>query len=69
MKIAPGIHIVGSGRQGFGLTDDYDCHVYLVDGGDEYALIDAGGGRDLRRNHRPDRGATGSIRAGCGCCC
>ena len=31
---------------GFGLTDDYDCHVYLLDGGDEHALVDAGGGRD-----------------------
>jgi glyoxylase-like metal-dependent hydrolase (beta-lactamase superfamily II) len=41
------IHIVGSGRSGFGFTDDYDCHVYLLDGGAEYALIDAGGGRDL----------------------
>ncbi|HVG72641.1 MAG TPA: MBL fold metallo-hydrolase [Vicinamibacterales bacterium] len=47
MKIADRIHIVGSGRQGFGLTDAYDCHVYLIDGGGEYALIDAGGGRDL----------------------
>ncbi len=46
MKIADRIHIVGSGRMGFGLTDDYDCHVYLLDGGDEHALIDAGGGRD-----------------------
>ena len=46
MKIAERIHIVGSGQAGFGLTDDYDCHVYLLDGGDEYALIDAGGGRD-----------------------
>ena len=46
MKIAERIHIVGSGRSGFGFTDDYDCHVYLIDGGSEYALIDAGGGRD-----------------------
>jgi hydroxyacylglutathione hydrolase len=46
MKIADRIHLVGSGQLGFGLTDDYDCHVYLVDGGTEYALIDAGGGRD-----------------------
>ena len=46
MKVAERIHIVGSGRQGFGLTDDFDCHVYLIDGGTEYALIDAGGGRD-----------------------
>jgi hydroxyacylglutathione hydrolase len=47
VKIADRIHIVASGRLGFGLTDDFDCHVYLVDGGSEYALIDAGGGRDI----------------------
>jgi hydroxyacylglutathione hydrolase len=47
MKIADRIHIVASGSSGFSLTDDYDCHVYLIDGGDEYALIDAGGGRDI----------------------
>jgi hydroxyacylglutathione hydrolase len=46
MKIADRIHIVGSGRSGFNLTDAYDCHVYLLDGGGEYALVDAGGGRD-----------------------
>lgn len=46
MKIADRIHIVGSGQHGFCLTDDYDCHVYLLDGGAEYALVDAGGGRD-----------------------
>ncbi len=46
MKLAERIHLVGSGQAGFGLTDDYDCHVYLLDGGDEYALVDAGGGRD-----------------------
>jgi hydroxyacylglutathione hydrolase len=46
VKVAEGVHVVASGRHGFSLTDDYDCHVYLIDGGDEYALIDAGGGRD-----------------------
>ncbi len=30
---------------GADLTDPLDCHVYLVDGGDELALVDAGGGR------------------------
>ena len=38
---------MGSGRLGFDLTDEYDCHVYLVDGGAECALIDAGAGRDV----------------------
>src|SRR5262247_3518580 len=47
MKIADRIHLVGSGQLGFSLTDDFDCHVYLLDGGSECALIDAGGGRDL----------------------
>ncbi|HLZ07817.1 MAG TPA: MBL fold metallo-hydrolase [Chloroflexota bacterium] len=46
MKIADRIHLVGSGQLGFSLTDDFDCHVYLLDGGSEYALIDAGGGRN-----------------------
>ena len=29
---------------GIGLSDDYDCHVYLIDGGQELGLVDAGGG-------------------------
>src|SRR5262245_56553160 len=44
MKLSERIHLVGSGAMGFDLTDPLDCHVYLVDGGDELALIDAGAG-------------------------
>lgn len=44
MKITERIHVVGSGRMGFNLTDALDCHVYLINGGDEYALVDAGAG-------------------------
>lgn len=33
MKIAERIHLVGSGQLGFALTDELDCHVYLLDGG------------------------------------
>lgn len=29
---------------GFDLTDSHDCHVYLIDGGDVAALVDAGAG-------------------------
>lgn len=46
MKLAERIHLVGSGNHGFRLTADDDCHVYLLDGGDECALVDAGGGGD-----------------------
>jgi hydroxyacylglutathione hydrolase len=44
MNLLERIHLVGSGSSGFDLTDPYDCHVYLVDGGDELALIDVGAG-------------------------
>lgn len=48
MRILPDVYIVGSGE--FSITDIptarplYDCHVYIVDGGAELALIDAGYG-------------------------
>ena len=44
MQLAGRIHLVGSGGFGFDLTDRYDCHIYLVDGGQELALIDVGAG-------------------------
>jgi hydroxyacylglutathione hydrolase len=44
MQLTNRIHLVGSGAMGFGLTDAYDCHIFLVDGGDELALIDVGAG-------------------------
>ena len=42
MRLTPEVHLVGSGGGGFDLTDGFDCHVYLVDGGSEAALVDAG---------------------------
>jgi len=44
MQLAERIHLVGSGAFGFDLTDPYDCHVYLLDGGSELGLIDVGAG-------------------------
>ena len=38
--LTPRLHRVG----GADLTHPLDCHVYLVDGGDELALVDAGAG-------------------------
>lgn len=46
MKLTDTVYLVGSGSWGFGSSDEYDCHVYLVDGGEELALVDAGGGRN-----------------------
>ena len=47
MKLTEHVHLVGSGRLGFELSNDFDCHVFLLDGGSEAALIDAGVGLDV----------------------
>ena len=44
MRLTDHIYLVGGGSLGFGLSSDLDCHVYLVDGGREMALIDGGAG-------------------------
>jgi glyoxylase-like metal-dependent hydrolase (beta-lactamase superfamily II) len=44
VQLAERIHLVGSGSFGFDLTDPYDCHIYLLDGGSELALVDVGAG-------------------------
>jgi hydroxyacylglutathione hydrolase len=44
MQLLPDIYLVGSGHNGIGISDPFDCHVYLLDGGTEAALIDAGAG-------------------------
>ena len=47
MRLLPDIYLVGSGE--IGLSNPYDCHVYLIDGGDDAVLIDAGVGIDTPR--------------------
>ena len=43
MRLTDEVYVVGGGTSNaFGLTNDPDCHIYLVDGGDELALIDCG---------------------------
>lgn len=44
MQLTQRVYLVGSGSTGFSLTHDSDCHVYLIDGGTELALVDAGAG-------------------------
>jgi len=44
MKLTEEVYIVGGGRSGLGISNEYDCHVYLINGGEELALIDAGVG-------------------------
>ena len=48
MRLNDRISIIGSGDTGgFSLTHPLDCHAYLLDGGNELALIDAGCGLDI----------------------
>ena len=49
MQLTTRVHVVGSGWLGFGLSHDLDCHVYLVNGLTEMALIDAGVGLEVER--------------------
>jgi len=44
MRLSERVYLVGGGTFGFGISHDLDCHVYLIDGGTELALIDAGAG-------------------------
>jgi hydroxyacylglutathione hydrolase len=44
VKLTDDVYLVGGGDYGFNLTHRLDCHVYIVDGGSELALIDAGFG-------------------------
>ena len=45
MRLTRDVALVGGGSMtGFGLSDAFDSHVYLLDGGDEAALIDCGMG-------------------------
>jgi len=46
MKLTKDIHVVGGGNFGFGLSGRLDCHVYLINGGSELALVDPGLGLD-----------------------
>ena len=40
MKLTEGIYLCGSGA--YGLTPEGDCHCYVIDGGEELAMIDCG---------------------------
>lgn len=42
MKILPEVYVVGGGNYAFDISNRLDCHCYIVNGGDEMVLIDAG---------------------------
>ena len=58
MQISERVRLVGSGELGFQTSHPLDCNVFLLDGGTEHALIDAGSGVE------PERIVTNVERAG-----
>lgn len=65
MRLTNRVYLVGSGTVGFDMTHPLDCHVYLIDGGDELALIDGGIGMatdDILRNAEEDGLDTDKIK-------
>ncbi len=57
MQLDDRVYLVGSGGAGIGISHASDCHIYLIDGGSELALVDAGTGLGVNalleniRNH------------------
>ena len=49
MRISERVRMVGSGELGFLTSHPLDCNVFLLDGGAEHALIDAGSGVEPER--------------------
>jgi glyoxylase-like metal-dependent hydrolase (beta-lactamase superfamily II) len=47
VRLTPDVALVGSGSFGFDLSSPADAHLYLIDGGDELALVDAGCGGSI----------------------
>ena len=44
MRLTHDICLVGGGNFGFGLSAPLDCHIYVIDGRQEVAIVDAGMG-------------------------
>ncbi|TAM82052.1 MAG: MBL fold metallo-hydrolase [Acidobacteria bacterium] len=44
MRLSERVYLVGGGTLGFSLSEEHDCHVYVIDGGEALVLVDAGAG-------------------------
>ena len=49
IALSPLVTLVASGQHGFRTSNALDCNVYLLKGGNEYALVDAGCGLEPER--------------------
>ena len=44
MKIIEDVYMVGGGIYGIGISSNLDCNIFIIDGGDDMMIIDAGVG-------------------------
>jgi glyoxylase-like metal-dependent hydrolase (beta-lactamase superfamily II) len=44
VRLTRDVAVIGGGNLGFNISAPLDCHIYLIDGGDELAIVDAGMG-------------------------
>src|SRR5579884_3816066 len=68
MRLSERVYLIGGGALGFGISHELDCHVYLIDGGREMALIDAGAGVTIEpiiRNLQLDGLDLGGLKGSC----
>ena len=47
MRLTENVYLEGGGTFGFSLSEEHDCHVYVIDTGGVLALVDAGAGITL----------------------
>lgn len=65
MRLTERVYAIGGGKLGLHLSGDYDCNVYVLDGGTEKVMIDAGSGIEplrLLRNLEAAGIPRGSLR-------
>lgn len=56
MKLTPEVYLVGGGDYSFNLSHRLDCHVYVIKGGDDLVMVDAGfdGPEEIIQNMKDD---------------
>ncbi|MDF2647916.1 MAG: fold metallo-hydrolase [Paenibacillus sp.] len=46
MKLTDAVYVIGGGDLGYRISNPFDCNVFVLDGGGEYVIIDAGSGME-----------------------
>jgi len=52
MRLSSDLSVIGGGDTGFNISAPLDCHIYLIDGGTDAAIVDAGMGGEYGATDR-----------------